>query len=259
MATDGMLAKGLNILEALGGYPDGVGVSEVARKVGLPVSTVHRLLATLVDRGFVTFDPVRRQYFLGLKVFELSTRVTLAKGLSEVALPAMRRLAHTIGEAVSLAVREGTELVYIEMVQGERSRIQISGSIGARGPLYATSQGKAILAFLPNEEREEIINKISLEPRAPNTITDPAKLRKELEGTQKRGWAVADEENEEGIRAVGVPLMSARGYPIAAMSVATPVFRVSQEDLERFAPLLQDAAREIELRLPQSAASLASA
>jgi IclR family acetate operon transcriptional repressor len=257
MSTEGMLAKGLSLLEALGRHPNGVGVSQVAREVGLPISTVHRLLATLVKRGFASLDPESRRYYLGLKVFELSSQVSLPKGLSEVALPTMRRLAEITGESIFMAVREGAELVYIERAEGQ-SRISISGTIGARGPLYCTSQGKAILAFLPETEREEIIARIRPERRGPNTITDLDELRRELERTRERGWAVADEENEEGIRAVGVPIMSARGRPMAAMSVAAPVFRVSMRDLEKFAPLLSEAAREIELRLPPSSALLTS-
>lgn len=247
------MEKGLSILETLGGYPNGVGVSQVARELGLPVSTVHRLLATLVKRGFVSFDPESRRYYLGLRVFELSSRVSLVKGFSEVALPTMRKLARITGESVFMAVREGTELVYIERVEGQ-SRIQIRGTMGARGPLYCTAQGKAILAFMPEGEREEIIGHIRLERRGPNTITDPEELRKELVQTRERGWAVADEENEQGIRAVGVPLMDGRGRPVAAMSVAAPVFSVSLQDLEKFAPLLSEAAREIELQLPPSSA-----
>lgn len=253
MATEGMLDKGLSILDTLGGHPNGVGVSQVAREVGLPVSTVHRLLATLVKRGFVNFDSGSRRYYLGLRVFELSSRVSLVKGFSEVALPTMRKLASITGESVFLAVREGTELVYIERVEGQ-SRIQISGTIGARGCLYCTAQGKAILAFMPETEREEILSRIHLERRAPNTITDPERLRKDLVRTRERGWAMADEENEEGIRAVGVPLMNSRGRPVAAMSVAAPVFRVSLQGLEKWAPLLSEAAREIELQLPPSSA-----
>lgn len=255
MATEGMLEKGLSLLEALGGHPDGAGVSRVAREVDLPVSTVYRLLATLVKRGFVSFDSESRRYYLGLRVFELSSRVSLAKGLSGVAFPTMKRLAEITGESVFMAVRDGTDLVYIERVEGQ-SRIQIFGSIGARGPLYCTAQGKAILAFLPEPEREDMLGRIYLERRTPNTITDPEKLREELTQIRERGWAMADEENEQGIRAVGVPLINARGRPLAAMSVAAPAFRVSLEDLEKFAPLLSEAARDIEWRLPPSSALL---
>jgi DNA-binding IclR family transcriptional regulator len=253
--TDGMLAKGLTLLEALAEHPQGTGVSQIAREVGLPVSTVHRLLGNLVERGFVNFAPDSRRYYLGLKIFELSNQVSLARGLSEIALPAMRRLAETTGESVFMAVRDGTELVYIERVEGE-SRIQIRGAIGSRGPLYCTAQGKAILASLPESSLEEILSKIDLEPKAPNTITDPVELRKELQRTRERGWAIADEENQEGIRAVGVSLINNREWPVAAMSVAAPVFQVSLKRLEEFAPLLVDAAREIELQLPSRSALL---
>lgn len=255
MATNGMLAKGLSLLEALGGHPNGVGVSQVAREVGLPVSTAHRLLATMVTLGFVHFDAEHRRYYLGLKVFELSHQVSLARRLSEVALPVMKRAAGITRESVSLAVREGKELVYIEWAEG-RNRIQVSGDIGTRGPLYSTSQGKILLALLPEIERDEIIGEIRLEPRGPNTITDPAELRRELERTRERGYAVADEENEEEIRAIAVPVTNIRGEPIAALSVVAPTFRVPQEDLEKFVPLLQEAAREIGLQLQRGANSL---
>ena len=87
--TDGMLKKGLRLLEAMGGHPDGVGVSQAAKDAALPVSTTYRLLNDLVASGFASFDPETRRYYLGLKVFELSSRVSLTKGLSEVALPVM--------------------------------------------------------------------------------------------------------------------------------------------------------------------------
>jgi IclR family acetate operon transcriptional repressor len=252
VASNGMLDKGLTLLEALAEHPQGTGVSQVAREVGLPASTAHRLLANLVERGFVSFDSDSRRYYLGLKIFELSNQVALARALSEVALPAMRRLAKATGESVFLAVRDGTDLVYIERVGGE-SRIQITGAIGSRGPLYCTAQGKAILAFLPESEQAKILTQIRLEPRAPNTITDPRELRKELQRTRERGWAVADEENQEGIRAVGVALINYREQPLAAMSVAAPTFRVSLARLEEFAPLLIDAARKIQLQAPDGA------
>jgi DNA-binding IclR family transcriptional regulator len=249
VAPTGMLQKGLILLEALGAHPEGAGVSQLAREVGFPVSTVHRLLGTLVECAFVSFDPGDRRYYLGLKIFELSNQVSLAKGLSEVALPAMRRLAEVTHESVFLAVRDGTELVYIERVEGTSS-IQIRGAIGSRGPLYSTAQGKALLAFLPQPDRDEVLSRIHLERRARNTITDLARLREDLERTRARGHSLSDEENQEGVSAVGVPLMSNGGRPVAAMSVAAPAFNTPLERLGEFAPLLLEAAREIELQLP---------
>lgn len=248
-STNGMLAKGLSLLVALAEYPDGVSVSELAREVGLPVSSVHRLLGEMVRLGFVHLDAERRRYYLGMKFFELSHRVSLARSLSEVALPPMRGLAKATGMTVFMGVREGQHLLYVERVEGSR-RIQIRGSVGERGSLHATSLGKCLLAFLPEGEREAVISSLESEKLAPNTILAQEELSRELEQTRARGYAVNDEELQEGIRAVGVPVAGARGRPAAAISVAGPAFLVSLEDLEQFVPWLDEAAQEIGVQLP---------
>jgi DNA-binding IclR family transcriptional regulator len=242
-----MLAKGLSLLMALGTYPDGVGVSELARKVGLPVSTTHRLLWTMIPLNFVNFDSKRRQYFLGLKAMELSHMAS--RRISEAALPVMRRISEATKEPTFMAVLDGAEMVHVEAIEGAYP-IQVRRSVGERGPLYCTSLGKALLAFLPEEERETIIGQLTLKPYTPNTIIDPDELRKELYETRERGYAVSDEEHEEGVHAVGVPVISGQGWPVAAISTPAPASRVSREDLEHFVPWLKDAAREIGLRLP---------
>jgi IclR family transcriptional regulator, acetate operon repressor len=258
MTTGGMLARGLSLLVALGRHPDGAGLSELSREVGLPVSTVYRLLAIMTASGFVHFDAKRRRYYTGLRVFKLSRQVSLVKRLSDVALPVMHRISDITRESVSMAVREGKDLVYVEWAEG-RNRIQISGYVGTRGSLHYTSQGKVLLAFMPENERGNVIREIRLEPRAPNTITDPAELRGDLKLTRERGFALADEENEKGICAIGVPVIGVQGRPLTAISVVAPVSRVSRERLEQFAPLPRDAAREIEVQLPQSNTPLINA
>jgi DNA-binding IclR family transcriptional regulator len=253
----GMLAKGLNLLDTLGEYPDGAGVSELAREVRLPVSTVHRLLATMVQFGFVSFHSNRRQYSLGLKVFELSHRVALVRDLSEVALPVMRKITEATGEPTLMSVRDGLEMVYVERVDGP-SRIQIRGSVGSRGPLHCTSLGKALLAFLPDHERESVLRELPLKTHAPNTIIDLSELREELTLTRDQGYSVADEEHEEGVQAVGLPIISSRGRPVAAICVAALSFRSSLEELKGYLPLLRRAASEIGAQLPRGDALPAS-
>jgi len=249
------LKKGLNLLEALGGYPDGVGVSRVATDAALPVSTTHRLLNDLVASGFASFDPETRRYYLGLKVFELSSRVSLTKGLSEVALPVMRRLSEEVGESVFMGVREGADILLVEKVVGP-GRLQVNDNVGSRIPLHRLAQGKSILAFLPEDEREELIEQMTLEPETPRTITDPGMLRDELEITRERGWANVDGENEEGVRAIATPILDARRRPVAAVAIAAPAFRVPMRELKKRAPKLLDAVREIEVQLPPSSALL---
>ncbi|QIN83284.1 helix-turn-helix domain-containing protein [Rubrobacter tropicus] len=248
---DGMLAKGLSLLETLGGHPEGAGVSQVAQETSLPVSTTYRLLNELVDWGFATFDRETRRYHLGLKVFELSSRVSLTRSLSETALPVMRRLAESTGESAFLGVRTGTDALLVERVAGP-GRVQVNGVIGGRTPLHRLAQGKAILAFLPKHEREEVIDRMTLEPETPKTITDKEILRRDLETTRKQGWAMVDEENEEGVRAIAAPVTDARDRPLAAIAIAAPAFRSSVRDLKAHVPLLLEAVREIELQLPPS-------
>jgi IclR family transcriptional regulator, acetate operon repressor len=253
--TNGMLKKGLSLLEALGGHPDGVGVSRVAKDAELPVSTTHRLLNDLVASRFASFDPETRRYYLGLKVFELSSRVSLTKGLSEVALPVMRRLSEEVGESVFMGVREGADILIVEKVVGP-GRLQVNDNVGSRIPLHHLAQGKSILAFLPEDEREELIEQMTLEPETPRTITDPGMLRDELEFTRERGWASADREHEEGVRAIATPILDARSRPVAALAIAAPAFRVPMPELKKRAPKLLEAVREIEVRLPPSSALL---
>jgi IclR family acetate operon transcriptional repressor len=247
-----MLDKGLDLLLALGEYPQGVGVSDLARDVGLSVSTVHRLLGTMVERKFASFNPSRRLYYLGLEVFELSHKVSLVHALSEVALPVMRRLSEATGEPSMLSVLQGEELIYLERVDGWRG-VQIRGTVGERGPLHATSMGKVLLAFLPETEREEIMGQLTLEKLTLNTITDLPRLRDEVRKVRENGFAIADEEREEEIRAIAVPVINSRGNAAAAICIAAPAYRVSLKDLEGFLPQLRDAAREIGLKLPRGA------
>lgn len=247
----GMLAKGLALLVALGNHPDGVGGSLLAREVELPVSTVHRLLTTMESLEFVRFDSERRRYSLGLRMFELSNQVSSVRDLSEVALPVMRKITEITGEPTLMSVLAGREMVYVQRVEGLRP-IQIRGSVGRRGPLHCTSLGKALLAFLTNKEREEIVGQLRLESYTPNTIADLDVLRKELDRTRDRGYAIVDEEHEEGVCAVGVPVMSACGWPVAAICVAAPAFRTTREELEQFVPMLRDAAWEMGVQWPRN-------
>jgi DNA-binding IclR family transcriptional regulator len=246
----GMLAKGLTLLVTLGQYPDGIGLSDLARQVGLPVSTAHRLLATLHTYGFVHFDTDYRRYSLGLRLFELSSQVSLVQKLSAVALPVMQRIVQVTGETTLITVLDGEEMVYVERLDSPHP-IQVRGSIGRRDPIYCTAMGKSLLAFRPAEEREAIVRRLNLKPLTPHTITDPDELLRELERTVERGYSLADEEHEPGIRTVAVPVLDLRGRVAAAICITAPAFRVSLEDLTRHVPVLRDAAREISVKLPR--------
>jgi DNA-binding IclR family transcriptional regulator len=254
----GMLAKGLTLLVTLGQYPDGVGLSDLARRVGMPVSTVHRLLATLLSFGFVHFDADYRRYTLGLRLFELSHQVALVRGLSEVAGPVMQRIVQTTGETSLLSVLDGEEMVYVERFDSPHP-IQVRGSIGRRDPLYCTAMGKSLLAFQPEDLRNSIVSRLHLKRLTPHTITNLDELRRELDRTHERGYSLADEEHEPGIRTVAVPVLDSRGRAAAALCITAPAFRVSLDELTHHVPVLQDAAREIAVQLPRGGGTSAAA
>lgn len=244
----GMLAKGLNLLVVLGRHPEGAGASELAREAGINVSTAYRLLVSMVPMGFVRYDEQEHRYTLGLKVFELCHQVPAVRSLSAAAFPLARKIAEKTGEPVSVAVLEGTEMLVVGQAEG-RHRIQIRLTAGQRGPLYATSLGKVLLAFSPDDEQQRIVERLDLRPLAPNTITDADVLREELRRTRERGYATVDEENEAGIRAVAVPIKNSSGRAAAALSIAVPTLRASVEDLKGFVPVLREGAEAVEMEL----------
>jgi len=248
-----MLGKGLQVLIALGGHPEGVSVSRLAEELGFPVSTTHRLLQAMLAAGFVNLDNERRTYELGLTVFQLSHQVARVRTLSELALPVLRRITEVSGEQTLLSVRQGHDLVYLEKVEG-RHQIRNHADVGQRGHLHSSSMGKAMLAWLPEDERAEVVAGLRLVRHSPNTITDRRRLMGELEATRRRGWAVNEEENEEGIRSRGLPVIGPRGRPVCAICVTAPVFRCSREQMDSYVPLMQELVREMEARLPRGGA-----
>ena len=243
-----MVGKAVRLLSLLGNYPEGVALSELARVAGYPVSTTHRLLSSLQAEGFARNDTSSKRYSLGLRLFELGQQVSQARGFAGVALPVMHRLSAETGEPTLMAVLDGHNQVYVHAVQG-RQRLQIRGEPGERGPLHCTSMGKCLVAFA--SQREELVAALELTPLGPRTITSRAAFGEEIESVRHKGFAIADEEREAGIRAVGVPIRGPDGIAIAALSTAGPAYRLSVADLEGFVPALRAAARELAALLPR--------
>ena len=151
----------------------------------------------------------------------------------------------TCGETVFLTVRRREELVFVDTVM-PHSAVRMVQSPGERDWLHATSQGKVLLAFLPPARRDEIVQALQLEPLTPRTITERNALVAELERVREQGFAIQDEEREAGVRAVAAPVLDPSGYPVAALCIGAPAFRVSLQDLkDRLAPLAMDAARRV--------------
>jgi DNA-binding IclR family transcriptional regulator len=245
-----MLDKALDLLGEVGSIPAGQQAAELARDCDVPLSTAYRLLGSLVQRGYLELDKKTRQYRIGIGIFTLAQFVAQARGLTGVARPILEELAETTGEATLMAVRDGTHQLYVHYVQGPHS-VAVIGRPGTLGPLHCTAQGKILVAMATAETREELIQTLELEQYGPNCITDRALFRAEIENIRQRGWAIADEEHQAGIRAVAAPVLRAGGDSArAAISIAAPTFRTDRDTLTRWVPELNRAATRIATLMP---------
>lgn len=240
--------RALSLLQAVSEDPSGVGISELSMRVALPVSTVHRLLATLVDSGFVIQHPENGRYRVGLRAFEVGNAFLRQVNLTDVARPAMRELAHQLNETVNLGVRDGFAAVYIDQVESNQM-LKLFTRPGSRVALYCTGVGKVFLSDLPREEIETYIRTTELGPRTPHTITDGDMLRPHLENIRLRGFAIDDEEFEVGVRCVAAPIRDRHGVTIAALSVSGPSQRITRSALITIADQVATTAQTISSHL----------
>ena len=251
-ATSRSLERGLAILSTFTATKPLLGVSEVAREVGLSRSSAHRYIATLTKLRYLEQDAPSRRYRLGPRVFDLGFSAINSMELRQIAVPALQELSDSTGHTVNMAVLDGADIVYIERCrsasQGQRE-IDLNLHVGSRLPAYCTSMGKVLLAGLPPEELETHVARIDFARRGPNTITARAALLEELALVRERGLAVNNEELAYGLRSIAVPVRGQSGEVVAAMNLAVHRSLVSMEDLVvRLAPVLQATARGISLR-----------
>lgn len=221
-----------------------LGVSELARRLELGKSTVHRLLVTLTAEHLLEQDPITGKYRLGLAVYDLGAAVATHFDLHEAVHPPMERLRNLTGETVQVAVLDGREVVYVERLDSPQT-LRLFLEIGRRNSAHSTSTGKCLLAFRSDKELDRLLRGWKLEAKTPCTITDPGRLRKELDGIRRQGYAVNMEESEMGVMSVAAPIRDASGAVVAAMSAAGP--------LTRMEPVMHDVAMAV-----QEAAAVAS-
>jgi IclR family pca regulon transcriptional regulator len=251
--TSQSLARGLAILSSFHSDRPLIGVSELSRGLDLSRSTVHRYVATLAKLGYLQQDPDSKRYRLGPKVLDLGFSALNSMDLLEISAPHLRQLSDETTRTVNLAILDGTDVVYIERCRAARpgqQEIDLNLHVGARLPAYCTAMGKAILAFMPEDRVEEIIEQIDFVSRGPNTITDPVKFREELDRIRATGLAVNDEELAYGLRSIAAPVYSHSGEVLAALNLAIHRTMVSMDELiERYGPAVKQSASDISLSM----------
>lgn len=247
MSERNMLGKGLDVLSHLVDHPDRpMGVSEVARAVGVPVSTAHRLLATLVRQGWVARTEQGSGYRLGSYVLKAADSVHEAFGFNDIHA-VLLNLSDKVRETALLGTLIGGEFIYLDLVHGP-GELSVRGSMGQRGPLHATAIGKALLAGLPTVRRNELIDSLDYEKFTRNTIGDAAALRSEVEQVSSRGYSISSDEYEEGVTSIGIGVEldhDPGGH--YAICVAAPTQRTAGKTVNRFHDALVTAKKHLKV------------
>jgi IclR family pca regulon transcriptional regulator len=237
------LERGLAVIRAFDADHPQLTLSEVARLTGLTRAAARRFLHTLVDLGYVRSDG--RQFALRPRILELGYAYLSSLSLPELAMPSMERLVERVRESCSLAVLDGDDVVYVARVPTKRI-MSVVISVGTRFPAYATSMGRVLLSHQAPEQRDEYLSRVKLEPLTPKTITDPEQLRAVLDKARVEGFCLVDEELEEGLRSMAVPVTNRDGEVVAALNVSAHTSRGSAAAIRRdLLPALRETAEAI--------------
>lgn len=223
------VCRALAIIETLSSYSS-LGITELSQKLGLHKSTVFGLLSTLEYNGYVYQNSMTGKYSLSLKLFEIGGKVYEELDIRNISRPHIERIVEKHQETAHLVVPDGLEIVYIDKVECTQS-IRICSNVGKRMPFHCTAVGKAILANMPEEKVQEIIQKKGLPSFTNNTITSYDKLQEELSKIRTLGYAIDNEETEEGLKCVAAPIRDFNGKVIAAASVSGPRMRMNDEKI----------------------------
>jgi IclR family transcriptional regulator, pca regulon regulatory protein len=241
------LARGLTVIRAFSDREPKLSIAEVARLTGLSRAAARRCLHTLETLGYAGSEG--RSFFLRPKVLALGHAFLSGRSLAGTIQPFLERVSEALHESSSAAVLDEDEIVYIARAATKRI-MSVGLSIGSRLPAYCTSLGRVLLAALPAAELDDYFATLKAEALTERTVTERAALRRSVEQTRQRGYALVDQELEIGLRSVSIPLQNSAGQVVAAMNVSTQAQRVSRREIERrFLPAMRSAAEDLRLAL----------
>lgn len=243
-----VLDRALAALGILAKSSSACSLAELCSALSLHKSTVHRIMMVLEQQRMVVKNADTGRYRLGLRLFELGSRAIDGLDLRGRARPYLNRLQDTFGETVFFCILDEGQVFYMEKVESQRS-VRTACTVGSRAPAYCTAVGKAMLAELPDVEVNRIVRRWGLKPITANTITTAAALKAELKAVRARGFAIDDEEKEEGLRCVGAAVHAHSGKLVAAMSISGPAFRMTKERVPEVGRTLLQAASDLSVEL----------
>ncbi|MCC7370718.1 MAG: IclR family transcriptional regulator [Chloroflexi bacterium] len=238
------VGRALDLFERLVSAERELGLRDLGEACALPVGTVHRLLGSLVERGYARQNPATRRYTVGPNALELARRILARDDLPSRAEPFLRRLAQLTGESANLAALDGSQAVYLVHAAPPRT-IRMFTEVGNRAPLYATGTGKVLLAHLEPVRLDAILGRLELRAYTPTTLTTREGLLAELAKIRRRGHAHDDGEFEEGAHCIAVPVRDGTQRVVAALSISGPTSRLTRERADAWLPQVQEIAREL--------------
>ncbi|MDY0237078.1 MAG: IclR family transcriptional regulator [Gudongella sp.] len=242
------LDRALTILELISEYNEGLSLIEITGKANLNKSTAHRLLKTLILKGFVIKDENNNNYKLSMKPYEIGARKVDNLDILTASKQYTRNLMDKFNETVHLVVREDSDVVYIDKVEADNN-IRMASKVGQRSPMYCTSVGKSMMALMGEDEVEIIWKQSNIIKLTDNTIVDFNTYMSELIKIKELGFAVDNEENEMGVRCIGAAVFIRDGKIGGAISVSGPVERISNDKIEIIANEVRKVANLISKEL----------
>lgn len=228
-----ILERAILLLDCFSKEEPYLGVRELARLTGLSSSSAGRLLASLRELGILVQDQETRKYTLAGKVLSWAEVYSATLDVRQMALPFIQELQRLTGETVSLYVLEGNNRVCVERIESEQN-VRVVARVGRNIPLHAGSAGKLFLAFMPDEQRDQFLNNMDLNPLTAYTITDKTELHEQIQTIKKQGFALSHREWTVDASGVSAPIFNQKGKMISALTVSGPTQRFTPDKLTRF-------------------------
>lgn len=242
------LARGLAVINAFQERKRHLTIAQISHRTEIPRAAVRRCLYTLMKLGYATTDG--RTYSLLPKVLTLGHAYLSSTPLAVSAQPYLDRISEQLHEACNLATLEGEQVLYIARSAIPQRLISVDLSVGSRLPAYCTSMGRILLAALDDDSLHDYLNHADLQAKTSRTLHTPEALWECLQQVRQQGWCLVDQELEQGLRSLAVPVFDSSGHVLAAMNVSTHAGRVPAHELEqRFLPIMLNASRELSSQL----------
>lgn len=242
--TIGSVIKAVEVLEELAKSEDGLGVTEISNRLNYGVSATYHLLNTLKQCNIIEQDKKTKKYRIGFELFRICGMAKRQNTLASLAQPYLDKLREMVGETSNLVVLDGNEVIYI--AQSESTKLlKLFTQLGAKVPFYCTGGGKAILSYQPKKVQDLVLNNTNFIKFTGNTLSDINELVRELDIIRQQGYAMDNEEREEGVTCIAAPVFDCYGEAIASISISGPTYRLKEKGITTIIKNVTDTAKEL--------------